>query len=110
LRLAENFAFEENQGISAKHQGVRMFLGDSAGFAMGVQLAQFVRRQLDVEDFRGIAGQNLKFQVQVTEQFRAAGRSRGQYQWRQFHCGKFNRDNDFVQQLKLKRALWREMR
>ena len=52
-RFAHDFTFEEHQRVRAEHQRVGMFLGNGACLAMRIELAQFQRRQLFVENFRG---------------------------------------------------------
>jgi hypothetical protein len=41
---------------------------------MGVELAKLLRRQLLVNDFRRLAGNDLKLRLQLPQQFRAARR------------------------------------
>ena len=91
-RLAENFALQKNQRVRAEHERVGNFFGDGARLAMRVKLAKFQRRQLFVENFRRVAGNDLKFQLQLPQQFRAARRSGSQDERRQFHTANLSRE------------------
>ena len=88
-RFAHDFAVEKHQRVRAEHERVGKFLGDDARLAMGVELADFERRQLFVQNFRGVAGDDLKFQLQLPQQFRAARRRGSENQWCRFHDDEF---------------------
>jgi hypothetical protein len=53
---------------------------------MGVDLAKFERRQLFVQNFGCVAGNNLKLQFQLPQQFRASWRGRSENERRQIHA------------------------
>ena len=57
---------------------------------MRIELAKFQRRQLVVEKFRDVAGNNLEVQVQLPQQFRPPGRRGSQNQRRQIHAKNLN--------------------
>ena len=84
-RLAQNFAAEENQRVRAEHECVGEYSGDSAGLEMGVEPADFQRRQMPVRHLLGIAGNDLEIHLQMPQQLRAARRRGGKNQLRQFH-------------------------
>ena len=71
-RLAQNFAAEENQRVRAEHKRVGKFPGDGARLEMGVEPADFQRRQMPVRHLRSIAGDDSKIHFQLPQQFRAA--------------------------------------
>ena len=71
-RFAHDFVIEKDEGVRAEHERVRMFFGDDARLTMRVELAEFPRRQMFVRHFRHIAGDDLKIQFQLPQQFRAA--------------------------------------
>jgi hypothetical protein len=71
--FAHDLTTGKNQCVRAQHQGIGNFFGDDPRLAMRVELAKFLRRQLIVEHFRGVAGNHLKIQIQLPQQFRAPG-------------------------------------
>ena len=71
-RFAIDFPLQKDQGVGAQHNGIGNFLGDDAGFAMGVELADFPGRQMLRGQFRGVTGDDLEFRGQLTQEIGAA--------------------------------------
>jgi hypothetical protein len=110
-RLAKNFLPEKNQRVRAKHECIGNVFCDGTRLAMRIELAEFQRRQLPVENFRRIAGDDFEFQLQLSQQFRAARRSGGENEMLYFHMANhpanLSTDRKPVEQrTNLKRALW----
>ena len=96
-RFAHNLAAEKNQRVRAEHKRVGKSSGDGARLEMGVEPADFLRRQMPVLHLRNIAGNDSKFHFQLPQQFRAARRRGSQNELRQFHdaslAGKRNKSS-----------------
>ena len=75
-----DFPLQKDQGVGPQHNGIGNFLGDDAGFAMGIELADFPGRQMLRGQFRGVTGDDLEFRGQLTQEIGAAGRGRCQDQ------------------------------
>jgi hypothetical protein len=61
--FAEGFAFEADERIGGDGDGVGVLFGDSAGFAIGVELAEFTWGEVIVSDFGDVAGDDLKVEA-----------------------------------------------
>ena len=85
VRLAENFIIQKNQRVRGEHERIGNFFGHYTRLTMRVELANFKRREMVVGDFIRVTGQDLKFNRQQFEEFRATRRGRSQNERRQFH-------------------------
>ena len=71
-RLAEDFTVQKDQRVGGEHEGVGNFFGDGARLAVGIELADFERREVFVRDLVGFAGQDAEFDLEQFEKFCAA--------------------------------------
>ena len=84
--LAHDFAGEKHQRVRAEHERVGIFFCHRARLATGIELANFKRRKLLIQNLRRVAGNDSKIQFQLPQQFRASRRGRGENERRQIHA------------------------
>ena len=56
---------EANERVGAENKAIRMLLGHSAGLAIGIQLTNLVRGEVQVLQFRDVAGDYFKCPAHV---------------------------------------------
>ncbi len=76
--LAEAARAEVDERVGAEDEGVGVAFGDGAGFAVGVDLAEFGGGEVIVIEFVGGAGDGLEGQAEALEEFAAPGRDGGE--------------------------------
>jgi hypothetical protein len=69
--FAEGLAFEADERIGGDGEGVGVLFSDSAGFAVGVELAEFPWGEVIVRDLRDVAGDDLKVEAKLFEEIAA---------------------------------------
>ena len=72
-RFAESLMAEAHEGIGSEHKEVRVLLCDRACLAIRIELANLVRRELLVLQFRDGTGDDLKSPAHLAQQIAASG-------------------------------------
>jgi hypothetical protein len=72
-RFAEEQLIEADEGIGAEDEMVGVLFGDVAGFAIGIELAEFVGAEVIMMHFGKGAGDDLEIEAEVVQEFAAAG-------------------------------------
>ena len=84
-RFPQNLVVQKHQRVGAQHQRIGNLLGNGKGLPVGIKLADFQGGEMLIGHLGHVGRHDLKIHLEQPQQFRAAGRSRGQNDGRQFH-------------------------